>query len=198
MTPLERSFVQSLLEHLPALAPFTLPTQASYARVQDGVWSGGTYACWGRENREALVRLTGPQGSHHLEVRSLDGTAAPHIALAALLAAGMLGVTSGRELEIAECEGMARDLSESQRKRMGIVGRMPRSLKDAREMLRNDKIIWDALGIEFIEKYLAVNEVSCRYNNTFYPVDAIPLQTLEKSLDAGSPAADMKRLIELY
>lgn len=42
MTPLERSFLQSLVDYLPSVAAFTLPTSASYSRVADGVWSGGT------------------------------------------------------------------------------------------------------------------------------------------------------------
>jgi len=32
----ETSFLASLLDHLPAILP------ASYLRVQDGIWSGGT------------------------------------------------------------------------------------------------------------------------------------------------------------
>lgn len=43
MTPLERSFLQSLVDHLPSVAAFTLPTSASYARVVDGAWSGGAF-----------------------------------------------------------------------------------------------------------------------------------------------------------
>ena len=87
MTPLERSFLQALLEHLPGVAVLTLPQRSSYARVGDGLWSGGTFAAWGTDNREAAVRLTGAPDKHRFEVRTVDGTASPHLSLAAILGA---------------------------------------------------------------------------------------------------------------
>lgn len=67
MQPHEASFLGSVLDHLPALCAFTLPTEASYARVKDGMRSGGTYVCWGsNDNREAPLRLCGSPGSHHI------------------------------------------------------------------------------------------------------------------------------------
>jgi len=159
MTPLERSFLQTLLEHMPGTAALTLPHRSSYARVGDGVWSGGTFAAWGIDNREAAVRLTGAPAKHRFEVRTVDGTTSPYLSLAAILGAGMLGVKAGRELEIAECEGMAVELEEGERKRRGIVGRLPRTLVDARAFLRADQELCSVLGEEFVEKYLAVNEV---------------------------------------
>lgn len=159
MTPLERSFLQSLLEYLPSSTAFTLPTAASYDRVQDGIWSGGTYACWGEENREAAVRLTGAPGSHHFELRTIDGTANPHIVLATLLGLGLVGVQKGLELKMEAANEPAVTLSDEERTRKGIVGRLPRTLSAARDAARQDPIIGDVLGQEFVEKYLSVNEV---------------------------------------
>jgi len=87
MNPLERFFLQALLEHLPGVAVLTLPQRSSYARVGDGLWSGGTFAAWGTDNREAAVRLTGAPDKHRFEVRTVDGTASPHLSLAAILGA---------------------------------------------------------------------------------------------------------------
>ena len=159
MTPLERSFLQSLLQHLPSSTAFTLPTAASYDRVQDGIWSCGTYACWGEDNREAAVRLTGPPGFHHFEVRTVDGTANPHIALAALLGLGLNGVDNGLELNIEAVDGPAVVLSPDERVNRGIVRRLQRTLSAARDAARVDPIISEVLGQEFVEKYLGVNEV---------------------------------------
>jgi len=159
MTPLERSFLQSLLENLPSSIAFTLPTVASYDRVQDGIWSCGTYACWGEDNREVAVRLTGPPGSHHFEVRSIDGTANPHIALATVLGLGLIGVQKGLELKIEGIDGAAVLLSAEERTKRGIVGRLQRTLSAARDVARKDATISDVLGQEFVQKYLGVNEV---------------------------------------
>ncbi|KAI0318088.1 glutamine synthetase/guanido kinase [Amylostereum chailletii] len=180
MNPLERSFLQALLTHMPALAAITLPTQASYSRVQDGIWSGGTYTAWGTENRETIVRLTGAPGSHHFEVRTHDGTANPYLALAGLLGAGLYGVREGAELTVMEVEGMAADLSEQERKKRGVVGRMPRSLAQAREAMRQSEAVKSLFGGEFVEKYLAVNE------------------TMESHLKADAPELEMTKLVLTY
>lgn len=159
MTPLERSFLQSLLEKLPSSTAFTLPTTASYDRVQDGIWACGTYVCWGKDNREAAVRLTGPPGGHHFEVRSVDGTANPYIAFAALLGLGLIGIEKGLELQMEEVDDSAADLTAEERERKGIIGRFERTLSAARDLARRDKVINDILGEEFVQKYLSTNEV---------------------------------------
>jgi glutamine synthetase len=46
LTPLERAFLAGLLDYLPAACAFTLPIRASYARMVDGIWSGGTWIAW--------------------------------------------------------------------------------------------------------------------------------------------------------
>jgi len=158
MTPLERSFLQSLLENLPFSAAYTLPTAASYDRVRDGIWSCGTYACWGRDNREAAVRLTGPPGAHHFEVRTMDGTANPYIAIAAVLGLGLIGIEKGQELDKEEVEGLAVDLSDEERARRGVLGLLPSTLIVARRLAQMDTPIKDVLGKEFVQNYLSVNE----------------------------------------
>lgn len=75
----EALFVSGLLKRLPAIVGATLPTPASYKRVGDGSWSGGTYICWGTENREAPIRLANASSplSRNFELRFLDGTCNP-------------------------------------------------------------------------------------------------------------------------
>lgn len=166
MTPLERSFLQSLLENLPSSTAFTLPTAASYDRVQDSIWSCGTYACWGEDNREVAVRLTGPPGSHHFEVRSIDGTANPHVALAAILGLGLIGVQKGSELKIEKIDGPAVLLSAEERAKRGIFRRLQRTLSAARDAARKNAAVSDVLGQEFVQKYLGVNETMEKYMAT--------------------------------
>jgi glutamine synthetase len=159
MTPLERSFLQALLENLPSSTAFTLPTAASYDRVQDGIWACGTYACWGHDNREAAVRLTGPPGGHHFELRTIDGTANPHVAFATILGLGLLGITGGLELKIEAVDEPAVNLSAEERRSRGIDARLQRSLAAARRVAQNDNTINYVLGEDFVRKYLSVNEV---------------------------------------
>ncbi|KAH8116223.1 glutamine synthetase/guanido kinase [Phellopilus nigrolimitatus] len=159
LTPLEAAFLAGVLAHLPGATAFTLPTAASYARMVDGVWSGGTWVAWGRDNREAPVRLCGRGGADaHFEVKSVDGTACPHLAVAALLAGGMAGVRAGARLEIRGLNGLASELSEGERAEHGVVTRMPLNIEEAREALRTDEVLTKALGEEFVKSYLSVNK----------------------------------------
>ncbi|EJD07922.1 glutamine synthetase/guanido kinase [Fomitiporia mediterranea MF3/22] len=172
LTPLQSSFLAGLMAHLPAATALTLPTRASYDRMVDGAWSGGTWVCWGRDNREAPVRLAGrgprpPLGNanqnvetdYHFEIKSVDGTASPYLAIAALLSAGLSGVYNRSKLtSVGLSSIVASDLSEAERKKCGVVNRMPLSIDEARKALQENKVLRDDFGEEFIEAYLSVNK----------------------------------------
>lgn len=114
-----------LLDHLPSVCMFTLPLDASYARVVDGAWTGGSWVCWGRENKEAPLRLCGSGSGFNVELKAMDGLANPHLALAAVLAAGLTGLASEKTLEMRNCTLVAAQLTEERRREMHIATQMP-------------------------------------------------------------------------
>lgn len=163
LSPSESSFLSGVLEHLPALPAITLPIPASYKRMMDGVWSGGTYVGWGTENREAPVRLvnaTSPS-SRRFEMRFVDGTANPYLALTAIVSAGMAGIKAKTPLTVKDIPGpiAAAQMSEEERRSYGVVKRLPLSWQEARDNLAKDAVLEEAFGHEFMVKYLAVNKV---------------------------------------
>src|SRR5919199_559013 len=90
------AFVAGILEHLPALMAFTAPSPTSYQRPAPSMWSSA-YICYGLDNREAAVRLASPvAGSEsetaNVELKPVDATANPYLALAVVLIAGMDGI----------------------------------------------------------------------------------------------------------
>jgi glutamine synthetase len=99
----ESSFLSGVLTHFPAIAAFTLSQDASYERVRSGIWAGSEWVAWGFQNREAPVRKI---GAGHWEFKSVDGVANTYFAMAALLAGGYIGLSSGAELKVKECTGM--------------------------------------------------------------------------------------------
>jgi glutamine synthetase len=185
MSKLEQSFLAGIMQHLRALPALTLPTTASYTRVGDGVWSGGTYVCWGTENREAPVRLTNPASpmSRRFEMRFIDGTANPYLALAGIIAAGHAGIRKGVELTVADCPGpkTAAQMSEDERRALGIVHRMPLSWAEGRKNICEDQALMEVFGTEMVKKYLSVNK------------------TLNDSLQQDKDdEARLQRLVEFY
>ncbi|KAF9268833.1 glutamine synthetase guanido kinase [Marasmius fiardii PR-910] len=162
MSEVESWFLAGVLEHLPAIPAVTLPTPASYKRVADGVWSGGTYVHYGTENREAPIRLTNATSprSRNFEMRFVDGTANPHLALATIIGAGLTGLKEKKELEVKDCQGpkCAWQMDDGERKALGIIKRMPLNIEEARENLERDVVMRGVLGDELVEKYLSVNK----------------------------------------
>ncbi|EDR06640.1 uncharacterized protein LACBIDRAFT_328500 [Laccaria bicolor S238N-H82] len=168
LTSLEASFLAGLLAHLPSLTILTLPLSASYKRMVDSAWSGGTYVCWGTDNREAPIRLcnaTSPS-SRNFEVKCVDGTSIPYLAFAGLIAAGVEGgVKINRALEMRDCSAhgevgkTAADMGEEERARCGITERLPLNWEAAREAFRGDAVLGEAFGEAFVTGYLNVNKV---------------------------------------
>ncbi|KAJ6606048.1 hypothetical protein DFH09DRAFT_1119178 [Mycena vulgaris] len=183
-TDLESTFLAGLLQHLPAALAFTLPLPASYKRMLDGIFSGGTFVCWGTDNREVPVRLcnaTSP-ASRNFEVKAVDGTANPYLALAALLGAGHNGIHSGTALTIKDCVGpSAAQRGEDGRKALGISERLPLSWEEARENLQGSAAMTEIFGKDVITKYLSANAL------------------MAKTLDAPEQEADkLSLLVETY
>ncbi|KAF9650030.1 glutamine synthetase/guanido kinase [Thelephora ganbajun] len=181
LTPLESVFLQSVLDNLQAICAFSLPTVASYARMADGVWSGGTYVSWGVENREAAVRFCGTPGSHRFEIRCVDGTSNPYLSLASILAAVIHGLDTRKTLSVAGSLDIAATLGKEKRKELGIgERRLPLKLEEARKYLDQSEVLRKGLGDNFVTKYLAVNEI------------------LQEHLSADHEATELDKIVAMY
>ncbi|KAF7354211.1 Glutamine synthetase/guanido kinase [Mycena venus] len=162
LSNLESSFLTGLLDHLPATLAFTMPLPASYKRMEDGIFSGGTYVCWATNSREVPVRLcnAASPGARNFEIKQIDGTSNPYLALAAVLGAGALGICRGGELTMKDCQGpSAAERGEEGRRALGITERLPLSWEEARKRMRESAAMKEVFGQGVIEKYLSVNKV---------------------------------------
>jgi glutamine synthetase len=160
LSVLGRQFVAGVLAHGPGLLAITCPSVNSYRRLAPNMWSSA-YTCWGPDNREAMVRLASPfagreEATTNLEVKAVDGSANPYLALGALVAAGLDGVQQG--LDPGEpLAANPHDLSEEERARRGIR-RYPARLDEAIAELEGDRVLLDALGPDLAREFLAVRK----------------------------------------
>ena len=188
LSSVEKSFLAGVMAHLPSLPALTLPIPASYKQVDDGVWSGGTYVCWGTENREAPVQLSNSASpsSRRFEMRYVEGTANPYLVLAGILGAGYLGIRSDLELTISDCPGpkSAAQMSEDERRALGITKRMSLSWHEARKNFASDTELSKVLGTEFGEKYLSVNKVGLLFYLSFVYGVIVVISFLTDCLDS--------------
>ncbi|KAG1778198.1 hypothetical protein EV702DRAFT_1196616 [Suillus placidus] len=169
ITPLESVFLAGVLSHLQASCAFTLPLRASYARMLDGIWSGGTWVAWGSDNREAPIRLCVPAASvdpelatnapskNHFEIKCVDGTSSPYLVLASLLGSGLLGIQSQAPLVEQDCATPAALMTEAERKAAGVTRRMPLSWEGARAALEADEALKGVLG-GLVDGFLSAGE----------------------------------------
>jgi glutamine synthetase len=159
LSAIARAFVAGILHHLPALMALTTPSVNSYRRLQPHFWSGA-YCCWGMDNREAAVRVPSnpkPPSPTHIELKTVDASANPYLALGATIAAGLDGIRQQRDLG----ESMAIDpghLTEAERQQLGIA-RLPESLGEAIEHLSCNKTLLNALGKDLSQAFLAVRRM---------------------------------------
>lgn len=87
-----RRFVAGLLAFTPELALLHAPYANSYKRLVPGSFTP-LKATWGHDNRTCLVRVCGDERGTRLEFRLAGADANPYHLLAAILIAGLAGLT---------------------------------------------------------------------------------------------------------
>ncbi|MGO2616947.1 MAG: glutamine synthetase family protein, partial [Lactococcus cremoris] len=153
LSDVAHSFIAGLLKHAYNFTAITNPTVNSYKRLVPG-YEAPVYVAWAGRNRSPLIRVPASRGlSTRVELRAVDPTANPYLALAVLLAAGLDGVEN--KLEAPEAiESNIYVMTEEERKAHGITD-LPSTLHNAVKALREDTIVTEALGehvlVNFVE-----------------------------------------------
>jgi glutamine synthetase len=151
-------FAGGVLAHLPALLAVGAPSVASYLRLVPQHWAGA-YQCWGRENREAALRMvTGSIGSEdwaaNLEVKCVDLTANPYLLFSGILASGIAGIDAGTPLPDPVYVDPAA-LGDDDLAARGIE-RLPQTLQEALDAFVADDVLTKAFGQPLVEAITAV------------------------------------------
>ncbi len=152
------AFASGILAALPELTAVGAPSVASYLRLVPSHWAGA-YQCWGRENREAALRLvTGSSGEQdaraNLEIKCFDLAANPYLVVGSLLAAGLAGLRSGGTLP-PETTGDPVALDPADLAERG-VSRLPQSLAESAGHFEGSEVLRQAMGDPLFEAFLAV------------------------------------------
>ena len=156
-------FVAGILEHLPGLVALTAPSVNSYRRLKPSSWASA-YTCWGFENREAAVRVPSvywgqEMATTNIEIKCVDSTSNPYLALAGIIAAGMDGVERNLqppEPVFADPAALSADEQEKNK-----IRRLPSNLMEALMELEEDKLLVSVLGCRRADTYAAVKTSEC-------------------------------------
>ena len=158
MTGEGESFLAGVLEAMPALTAILAPSVASYVRLVPSRWAGA-YQCWGRENREAALRLvTGSAGEtdvvSNAEVKCLDASANPYLVVGAVLTVGVAALDQGLTLP-EEVSGDPATLAAADLQRSGVE-RLPESAEAALDLLDDNDLLKKAMGEYLYDAFTAV------------------------------------------
>jgi glutamine synthetase len=173
-------FVAGILEHLPAVMAFTAPSPNSYQRLAPGMWASA-YAAYGLDNREAAVRLASPvagreSATANVELKPVDVTSNPYLALAAVLAAGMDGIERGLDPGEPTMVDPA-TLSDEERASKGIRP-LPASPDEALDALEDDSALKEALGEPLVRTHVAVGRAQAAIARELPPEEIAATATM--------------------
>ncbi|EFQ56980.1 type I glutamate--ammonia ligase [Streptococcus downei] len=137
-------FLGGLMEHAYNYTAIVNPTVNSYKRLVPG-YEAPVYIAWAGQNRSPLIRVPASRGvGTRLELRSVDPTANPYLALAVLLESGLDGIENKIEAP-APVESNIYVMTEDERKSAGIRD-LPSTLHNAVKALQEDEVVKAALG----------------------------------------------------
>jgi len=154
LSELAYAFIGGLKKHARAYSALTAPTVNSYKRLKLGsTTSGATWSpvwiSYGYNNRTQMLRIPAPG---RIEDRTVDGSANPYLAAAAVLAAGLDGIENQLEAGDPNPDNLYERSHEE------LTGRglrtLPANLLEAVGELEGDDVLRSALGRGRGEDYL--------------------------------------------
>lgn len=162
-----RYFVGGILEHASSLCAIVAPTINSYQRLIPG-FEAPVYVGWARGNRSAIIRVPTVERnsakSKRIEFRAPDPSANPYLALSAIVAAGIDGISKKIDPGDPVNENIYK-LSESRKRALGIRP-LPSGLQEALAALKNDyTYLQSCFPSELLQSYLDLKEHEIKEGN---------------------------------
>lgn len=145
-------FLGGLLKHARSFTAVCNPIVNSYKRLVPG-YEAPVYVAWSGSNRSPLIRIPSARGnSTRLELRSVDPTANPYLAIACVLEAGLDGSRNKIEPEHSIDRNIYRMDAEERQK--SHITNLPDTLHNALKDLSADETMKKALGEHLYSSFI--------------------------------------------
>jgi glutamine synthetase len=139
-----RQFLAGQMKYSRELCYFFAPTINAYKRYQSASWAP-TKLAWSHDNRTVGFRVVGSGNSFRIENRMPGADANPYLAFAATLIAGCAGIDEGLDCG-DDYRGNAYVDDE--------LPSLPKSLREAADLLNESKLARAALGDDVVDFYV--------------------------------------------
>jgi glutamine synthetase len=167
------NFLAGILHRLSPIMAFSTPSDNSYLRLatEDVM---GKYICWGRNNSSVPLNEI---SVGYWEIRSLDWTANIHLAMAAYISAGLLGIKEHQQLQCQDSGTLTYQLEPSARESLGIVDLLPQDFEQANLSLISRRYagLQHYINEELIDLYVLVKEKERQYLSNLTDDDKLSL-----------------------
>ena len=151
ISDIQRHFLAGQQRFMPEFLAMIAPTVNSYSRMVPGMWAP-LDATWGIENRTTALRIIpGSEKSQRIEYRLGAADANPYLALAAVIASGLLGVEEKLE-PLPQIKGNAYQQSHP------AELALPSTLFEAATRFKQSKAAVEVFGADFVEHFAATRE----------------------------------------
>lgn len=153
-------FIGGVLGHLKEIIAFTASSVNSYKRLRPSAWASA-FTCYGPENREAAIRIARPAKgreaqSVRLEMKFVDATANPYLAIGSIIAAGIDGVM--KKMDPGEpCLDNPASYPEKDREERGWY-RYPETLLEAIKELDRSVLMREFWGDTLVSEYVKLKK----------------------------------------
>lgn len=143
-----RGYLAGLLAHARAATVFAAPTINAYRRYR-AYSLAPDRAVWAQDNRGVMIRVLGTSGDAgtHLENRLGEPSANPYLYMASQIVSGLDGIRRGLD------PGPPADTPYETKAEV-----LPRSLREAVDVLRSDDFFRKSFGDTFVNYYVAVKD----------------------------------------
>jgi glutamine synthetase len=132
LSPEGTAYVDGLLAHARDFCMLSVPTVNGYRRLAPNFALSPTRVNWSLEDRSAMVRVLGGDGTTHVENRLGEPCANPYLSIASQLSAGLDGITE--DVAVARPDG-------------GTTGAtLPQTLREALTEFRGSGPVRELLG----------------------------------------------------
>ncbi|MEA3330100.1 MAG: type I glutamate--ammonia ligase [Campylobacterota bacterium] len=147
------NYTAGIFKHAAAVSAFTNPTTNSYKRLLPG-FEAPSILTYSSQNRSAACRIPYGAGEKatRIEMRFPDSTACPYLAFAAMMMAGLDGITN-KDIPVGPMDEDLFELSLDEIREKGIP-QMPHTLRESLEGLIGDNdFLKPVFTQEFINAY---------------------------------------------
>ncbi len=157
LSSIARKFIAGVMKHAREFGLVANPTVNSYKRLVPG-FEAPCYISWSDANRSTMIRIPAARGrATRIEVRSVDSSSNPYLAMSGILASGLDGIRS----DLKEVDSIKKNLfrmSSAELKRHGITN-LPENLKEAIDVFSTSSLMEEAIGPFLYEKLIEAKTV---------------------------------------